>query len=367
MIPNSSTSIHTRESIETWLVEWLAGELGINVDAIDTRKKSFLDYGLDSQGALMLIHDLEVWLGQQLHLTLAWDHPYIKDLADHLAQKSHVLIPSPWSWLVEIQSGGSKPPFFGIHGAYGGVFMYYDLARYLAVEQPVYGLQAQGLDGKKAPQTRIQDMAADYISEIRTVQPEGPYFLGGYSMGGRIAFEMAQQMQAQGQKIAILALFDTQSPNWLKPLPVNTRAFRHLTNLLKLEPKEKLNYLYERLGSKFYSSNTQSLPPANMQPLPQVRYQSRLRKAHDQANSDYVLQVYPDQVILFRAIELLEEWLELLEWHQIELDLGWSSLVTGGLEIQEVPGDHMNMLNEPHVRVLAEKLQICIDKAQANQ
>jgi len=118
------------------------------------------------------------------------------------------------SSLVKIQPGGSKPPFFGVHGAGDGilVYYYYNLIPYLGPEQPIYGLQPQGLDGLQVPHSRIEDMAAYYIKEIRTIQPEGPYFLGGASMGGKIVFEMAQQLHAQGQKVAMLVLFDTYGP-----------------------------------------------------------------------------------------------------------------------------------------------------------
>ena len=113
------------------------------------------------------------------------------------------------SSLVRIQSVGSNRPFFCVHPAGGSVICYIDLARFLGLEQPFYGLQASGLDGQQEPYTQIEDMAAHYTEALRVVQPEGPYFLGGWSMGGIVAFEMAQQLQAQGQKIALLALIDT--------------------------------------------------------------------------------------------------------------------------------------------------------------
>jgi len=118
------------------------------------------------------------------------------------------------SSLVKIQPGGSKPPFFGVHGAGDGilVYYYYNLIPYLGPEQPIYGLQPQGLDGLQVPHSRIEDMAAYYIKEIRTIQPEGPYFLGGASMGAN-CLEMAQQLHAQGQKVAMLVLFDTYGPS----------------------------------------------------------------------------------------------------------------------------------------------------------
>ena len=102
--------------------------------------------------------------------------------------------------------------FFCIHAGGGNVLMYRDLARRLGPDQPFYGLQAQGLDGKQPRHKRIEDMAAHYIKEIQTLEPKGPYFLGGSSFGGAVAFEMARQLDAQGQKVALVALFDTAGP-----------------------------------------------------------------------------------------------------------------------------------------------------------
>ena len=356
-------------SIETWIAKWIADKLKIAVDSIDTRK-SLVYYGLDSVTAIGLSSDLEVWLGRQLSSTLAWDYPSIETLAQHLAEEIYVAVgknismtnilqaptveqlanifrqeesEAPWSVLVPIQTGGDKQPFFGVHdAARGDVIAYYNLARYLGSEQPVYGLQAQGLDGKQVPHSRVEDMAAHYIKEILTIQPEGPYFLGGYSLGGVVAFEMAQQFHAQGQKVAMLALFDTQGPGWFKPLPFHTKVSRHLSNFLQLELKEKLTYVKERLTGKFYSDNKRKSP---------------LLMALDEAARDYVPQVYSGRAILFRASEQPP-----VEWGRTDPQLGWGSLVAGGLEIHEVPGNHGSILSEPYVRVIAEKLQACLDR-----
>src|SRR6185295_19030205 len=121
-----------------------------------------------------------------------------------------------WSSLVEIQPGGSRPAFFCVHALGGNVVEYYELARHLGEEQPFYGLQSQGFDGKRSPHTRVEDMAAHYIKELRELQPEGPYFIGGRSLGGMVAFEMAQQLRAQGQTIGLLALLDTYPSGYAK-------------------------------------------------------------------------------------------------------------------------------------------------------
>ena len=114
--------------------------------------------------------------------------------------------------LVPIQPQGSLPSFFCAHAVGGNVFSYVGLARRLGPTQPFYALQARGLMGTQEPHTRIEEMAADYIHAIRAAQESGPYMLGGWSMGGLIAFEMACQLQRQGQQVALVALFDSITP-----------------------------------------------------------------------------------------------------------------------------------------------------------
>lgn len=344
-------SNYTTEFIENWMTKWLADELGIQSDSINTRK-SFVQYGIDSLTLLMLTDDLGIWLQRRLPPTLAWEHNSIEAIAQHLAQESNLLAPGTSSSLVKIQPSGSKPPFFGVHGKADNVIPYYNLARYWDQEQPVYGLQPQGLDGKQVPHNRFEDMATHYIREIHSIQPEGPYFLGGYSMGACVALEMAQQLHAQGQKVALLALFDAHGPEWIKLLPFHTRVSRHLANLLRLQPKEKLSYVKKKLLRRFYSEPQE-------QDKSHLQDQSPLLEAHDQAIKDYVYQVYSDHAILFRALDQPED-----EFWVIDPQLGWGSLVARGLEIQEVPGNHYTMFSEPYVRVLAEKLQACLDRSQ---
>ena len=260
---------------------------------------------------------------------------------------------APWQSLAAIQPKGAKPPFFCVHAVGGNVLSYYKMAYYLGEEQPFYGLQARGLDGEQTPRTRIEEIAADYIKEIQTLQPSGPYFIGGYSFGGLVAYEMARQLHAQGQKMSVLVLFDAYTPEWLKPAPFHVQVSRHLSKLLRLELKDKLRYVKRKLIRRFYSSKP-PLPP--------------LEEAHQNAYRHYVTQVYPGRAILFRASEQPEEWLDWLQSMKIDPQLGWGKLVAGGLEleIQEVPGKHTNIFTEPYVRFLAEKLQPCLDSAQAD-
>jgi thioesterase domain-containing protein len=125
----------------------------------------------------------------------------------------------PWSSLVALQPYGSKTPLFCVHPGGGNVLTYRDLALRLGDDQPVYALQAQGLNGVEAPSQRIEDMAAHYLHAIRTVQTDGPYLLAGLSTGGEIAWEMAQQLHAMDQEVGLLILFDTYGPGYPQLLP----------------------------------------------------------------------------------------------------------------------------------------------------
>jgi thioesterase domain-containing protein len=119
------------------------------------------------------------------------------------------------SVIVPIQPQGSRPPFFCVHPVGGGVFCYRALARHLGSEQPFYGLQARDLIRGQEPHADIETMAADYLEALRSVQPAGPYRLGGWSLGGVTAFEMAQQLRRQGQSVALLTLIDSVVPSLL--------------------------------------------------------------------------------------------------------------------------------------------------------
>src|SRR5262249_6087571 len=117
-----------------------------------------------------------------------------------------------WSCLVELQASDLQPPLFFVHPAGGNVLCYLDLARCLGADQPFYGFQTPGLYGEKPLYNRVEDLAAHYIEALKTIQPEGPYFLGGWSLGGIVAYEMALQLVAQNQKVSQLLVLDGGAP-----------------------------------------------------------------------------------------------------------------------------------------------------------
>lgn len=332
---------------------------------------NFFDLGGDSLLAIRLFAQIKKIFGKDLPLATLFQAPTVEQLASILQQEEES---APWSSLVAIQTSGSKPPLFCIHAADGYVFVFQNLARHLDPEQPVYGLQAKGLDGKQAPHPRIEDMAAFYIEQIRTVQPQGPYLLAGFSAGGVVAFEMAQQLHAQDQKVALLALFDTYSPVYYKPLSFRDWVSHHLGNLLQLEPKQKLTYFLagtkdriEKIARNSFPVSGRFLPQAHQKSSPtsisiannQAVTDTVVYTAHQQALKDYVPQVYLGRVILFRSTE--QNW-----WISNDLQLGWGGLAAEGLAIHDVPGDHHSIITA-NVRFLAEQLRPCLDSAVCSQ
>ncbi len=334
---------------------------------------NFFELGGDSLLAVSLFAQIKQIFHKNLPLATLFQAPTVEQQA-RLLQQSGL---ENWSSLVAIQSAGSNLPLFCIGGAGGDVFYFRDLSNHLGLEQPVYGLQAQGLDGKQAPHTRIEDMAAHYIKEIRTFQPEGPYFLAGHSVGGLVAFETAQQLQIQGQQVGLVAIFDAgifKSTDYVPSF--RDKASFHLSNLTELESKKKLSYVSRMLcasvksGVKNTSKKIASLVGLHSKsPLPEdlggpeflPQNVRRIFKLNEQAARDYLPQVYPGQVTFFRATS---------NPMSATLRLRWRRLAAGGLEVHKVPGDHSfagSLLSEPYVRILAGKLKVCLNEKSGEE
>ena len=278
----------------------------------------------------------------------------------------HNANPAPHPCLVAIQPSGAKRPFFLIHPAGGHVFPYIHLANSLGRDQPCYGLQAKGLEEGQDPQARIEDMAAYYLEALQTVQPEGPYLLGGWSMGGVVAFEMAQQLLAQGQRVALVALLDARIPNPDEHFAEEDLEATLLVDAvryfgLSLGPWESLSRLpkHELLTRVLEQAKSAGLVPPDIQTFQAQRF-LELCKADFRATRNYVLHPYAGRVTLFKASEELAGT-------SSDPTLGWSQWAAGGVEVHVVPGNHANMVYKPHVEVLAEKLRACVKQAASGE
>jgi acyl-CoA synthetase (AMP-forming)/AMP-acid ligase II/thioesterase domain-containing protein/acyl carrier protein len=332
---------------------------------------NFFDLGGDSISAVRLLAAIETTFGKDLALAALLQSPTVEKLAQILSQEQWS---SSWYSLVPIQPLGDCIPLFAIHLLGEGLSFYRPLAGYLGLEQPIYGLNyglaARKSGEKEASLPPIEELAAHYIQEMQTVQPQGPYILLGVSNGGNVAFEMAKQLHQQGQTVARLILFDTIHPqvklseNWQ-----NLSSFQkmilhcrrtidiHWGNLWLFPPEERLPYIIgqvknlstqklPRLG-KILSSAIGRLVSGETKKPEKIKSQSPSYR-------QYIPRAYPGKIVLFKA-----KYSTLLP---LELSNGWQGVAAEGLEIYNVHGAHSKILSEPSVRVLSEKLQDCLDK-----
>jgi amino acid adenylation domain-containing protein len=319
-------------------------------------RDSFFELGGDSLLAARIFSEANSVFGTALPLATVFQGDTIEQLAALLRQNKNNDFEGRWSSLVPIQSGGSKHPFFCVHGAGGNVVNFRALSQYLGPEQPFYGLQSVGLDGKTPPLTSIQAMAAHYLKAISDFQPEGPYFLGGLSFGGVVAFEMACQLHKQGREVGCVALLDASLRG---ELTLTERIGMHVTQLLS--SGGPLNYAKrvaeagkKKLKKKFVSKNwtvRYDWYRDSEDQVPQLLRQ--MRENNYKALSEYVLPTYPGTVALFRSDDRSMLDSELLGWNEFAADI----------ELYPTPGNHVTFVKEPHVRVLAEQLIRCLNRA----
>jgi len=324
---------------------------------------NFFELGGHSLAAVRLFALIEKRLGKKVPLATVFQGATVEHLANILQQHTRA---APHSSLVAIQPGGNRRPLFLIHPAGGHVFPYVHLANCLSPDQPCYGLQARGLEQGQDPHKRIEEMAAHYINAIRTVQAEGPYLLGGWSMGGVVAFEMAQQLHAQGQRAALLAMLDTRIPTTHEEFADEDFEVTLLVDFvryfgLSLDPHDALVRLpkHELLQHVLEHAKRAGLMPSDIE-VSHAEPFIELCKADFQATRNYQLHHYPGRITLFKAGQ---------ELAGIPSDptLGWSEWAAGGVDVHVVPGNHATMVYKPHVEVLAETLRVCLDQARATE
>lgn len=317
---------------------------------------NFFDLGGHSMLALRLFARIkEVW-GTDLPLATLLQAPTVNQLAEVLSQNG---VSAPRSVLVAVQVGGSRAPLYIASGLGGNVVRFYNLVRHLGSDQPVYALQPPGLNGEAPFLTSVEEQAALYISEIRKKQPQGPYFLVGYSFGGLVTFEMARQFAAQGQAVGLLALLDAPEWRYLAgqqgALKARNRLSRYREILGKiLFTRQRSGYLTDRLRGRTISLIYSACRRLGLR-LPQNL--GTIQDMNLFAAAQYVPKPYAGRVTVFSTKPAVR-----MAMH--DDTLGWGELALEGVEIHEIPGDHSDITSEPNVRVLSQKLALCLERAQ---
>jgi len=351
----------------------------LDVEAIGIHD-DFFELGGETDLAARMLLSIETELGVDVPLHRFLQKATVAGLAGCVGSlRDKAMFPEKGSPLVAIQPQGSKPPFFCVHSASGTVLSFGQLARHLGQERPVYGLEARGLDGNEPPCADVNSMAADYLAAIRDVQPQGPYLLGGWSMGGLVAYEMARRLEADGESVALLALFDSQLAgdepdvatfqNDLERqfgISLNASDFS-VEEFRQLEVDKQIEYIAAQAGLgdllKAHADTSGNgggrklglIADSLRTNLAQGRVHLAVWNANDAAMQDYKPQPSPVSATLFLADEEPDDIQERVaaEWRQVAV---------GGVQTCSVPGNHYSMFDPQHVETLAGQLSFLFDR-----
>jgi len=257
---------------------------------------------------------------------------------------------------------GALPPLFTVHGVAGNVLGFYSLAKCLDENQPVYGIQAQSLLPERQALLGLEQMAAEYVADMRAVYPHGPYHLLGYSFGGLVAYEIAQQLHAAGLEVGLLGMLDTRQPDLMRekprrgPLHMRILWRLHLLYLRTHRRNGRLRYLWQKLRERVQRVNY--MYAANNGTGKVVSAERNVREINYVAGVSYTVRPYPGKVTLFRAEPDPSE-------ASLPADLNWDQVAMGGVEIKHLPGDHGRILYQPGLNALAAELTAALKEVEA--
>jgi amino acid adenylation domain-containing protein len=351
-----------RTPTEKALAEIWSDTLGLEDLGVED---DFFELGGHSLLAVRLFARIEKVLGVPLPLATLFQASTIERQAALIDRRE---LQAPWRALVPIQPAGTRTPLFAVPGLGGEVVVFNPLARLLGPDQPFYGLQPRGLDGKQPPFTRVEEMAEHYLAEVRAVQPRGPYFLMGVCMGGLVAFEIAQRLQTTGEQVAFLALLDVRPPRpprrWVPASRqrystvvarlVAGRLAAYGSVLWQRPSRRQAREVVGRLRQVFAHVSTTD-------PLRGVRgelYGELVTRANAVAMRNYVPRPYGGSLVLVLAADRKYS-------RGTDRRLAWRDLASGGIDICVVPGADSGLtLVQPNVRILAEEFRVRLAMAR---
>jgi amino acid adenylation domain-containing protein len=365
--------IQPRDSMELHLVQlW---ERLLNVHPVGITD-DFFALGGHSFLAVRLMQHIKKQFGYAIPLMELFEQPTIEHLARLLRQP---FLTSKQLHLVTFKTAASRRPLFFIHPVGGTVLCYLELAQALE-KQAFYGIQAAGLYGERDPLTTIEDMAAIYLQTLKTVQPAGPYLLGGWSMGGVIAFEMAQQLVKHGEEVALLALLDCQvhEPGIVEEVdqarlltdfvihlvgsylnsatPEARQRFRHLDeqDALAFHKEVQQVSMDRQLSFVLEQTKQAGLVPSDTD-LSQFTHYFAVFRTNYQAVRHYQPEPYTGRATFFASEDVMK-------WKGLGPAMGWDRLITENLEAHVLPGNHYTLIHGATVRRIAEQLLLTINR-----
>ncbi|MBK9992039.1 MAG: amino acid adenylation domain-containing protein, partial [Verrucomicrobia bacterium] len=356
--PITKDAVAPRTPTETQLAAIFEKVLNSPVPSITD---SFFDLGGHSLLATKLMADIETAFGQRLPLAKLFEAPCIEQLATILDSRSTAK--TDWNSLVPINTGAKGPALYLVHGAGGNILLYRELARELMPDIKVFGFQSQGLDGQTSLLTTVDQMARHYTDELLHHQPQGPYFLGGYCMGGIVAYEMARLLRASGHSVGPVAMLDSYNLNavhiersfFSRLGSIRQKIFFHFENLRQMRFAEKCGYFREKIRMlieliRLKVTSKIKLSPSNHNPTQTGKSSlATIQDINHRAGWDHVPGRYEGHLLLFKPRKNYNFF--------PDPDMGWKRLVTGQIDQIELTSHPHSMLIMPNVTKLAMELK----------
>ncbi|WP_339925754.1 amino acid adenylation domain-containing protein [uncultured Cyclobacterium sp.] len=326
------------------------------------KNDNFFEIGGHSLIAVKVMVQLEKVYGIRLPLSVLFKYPTIQKLSQ--AIKSGVLGNSEWKCLVAIKKSGTKPPLYIVHGGGLNIMPFYAVAREMDREQPVFGIQAKGLDGVEQPLHTVEAIASQYLEEVLQQNPQGPYFLAGYSLGGIIAYEMAIQLVKMGKVVEKLVLFDTYAFQSDRDKSFKKRLInnlRHVYGKRKFDVELLLKHpaIFKRIKKASWRKKFQKVqnwyrPEEEKAESSLLKTYKRVEYVYKEACKEYEISYYNGEVDLIKA-RIASGYLPDKE------NFGWKPYVEK-LNVWETEGEHSSMISPPNDTLFASLLQQLLDR-----
>ena len=342
--------------VEAKLMGWWKELLGIEHVNLDD---DFFELGGDSLIAVQMFHRIDDAYKTSFSISILFEARTIRQLAGLISptpsQKKLSERKRPRS-IVPIHAKGTKPPLFVISGLGGNVIKFHSLSFHLGEDVPMFGLLPRGLDGKEPYLTTIEEIAAYHVEALRQVETTGPYFLIGYSFGGMVAFEVAQQLTAQGASVAFVGMLDTIEWRYMekvqKTLPASKRYKAYKEQVKSaVSGKGRLHELKANLSARYAKFTYRTFNRLG-RPIPQTV--GTIEIVNDFASRNYIPKAYPGRLTIFRStVRHVSEGEDLY--------LGWKDLASE-VDVHNVESDHLNILQEPYVVDVADKLRAILSR-----
>jgi amino acid adenylation domain-containing protein len=351
-----------RDELERRLCEIWEDALGVSRVGIGD---SFFDLGGHSVVAVKLSNEVYRNFGVRLPLATLFECPTVESFARRLAElgrPSADATPERWTTLVRIQPHGSLPPFFCVAGVGGNPMNLRHLASALGKDQPFYGLQFRGVDGKLVPHRRVRDMAQEFLADVKRVQPEGPYYLGGYSAGGLAAYEMARLLHETGERVGLVVFFDTLNPV-MQPWSLRERLDAHVDNLRRRGVAYLPNRVVSRVREEI-SGLSRAIRSRLATHYPFAFRHDAVWAAAEEAIREYRPEPAPFDVLLVRADPALSAG-DGIGFRPHESN-GWRGFVEGEFEIVELACSHSDVVGAHAASLAANALKRSLANARIN-